>query len=70
MQKFSKSFVFELNENIITAELPEDNLQGLLVELLDATPPASLLFEDLPVEETMRSFLRTQINILSDFNIY
>ena len=54
--KISKSFAFELNENIITAELPEDNLQGLLVELLDTTPPASLLFEDLPVEETMRSF--------------
>ena len=54
--KISKSFAFELNENIITAELPEDNLQGLLVELLDAIPPTSLLFEDLPVEETMRSF--------------
>ena len=37
--KISKSFAFKLNENIITAELPEDNLQGLLVELLDTTPP-------------------------------
>ena len=69
MQKFLNLLLLKLNENIITAELPEDNLQGLLVELLDAIPPASLLFEDLPVEDNAK-FLKTQINILSDFNSY
>ena len=52
----SQKFSFIINENIITAELSEDILQNLLSQLLNKIPPTSLLFEDLPVEETMRSF--------------
>jgi len=52
----SKNFSFIIDDNIITAELAEDILQNLLSNLLNKIPPKSLLFEDLPVEETMRSF--------------
>ena len=47
---------FEISENILTAELPESELKELLLKLLDQFSPLSLSFEDLPVEETMRSF--------------
>tara|TARA_Y100000994_G_scaffold133405_1_gene109354 strand:- start:1672 stop:2664 length:993 start_codon:yes stop_codon:yes gene_type:complete len=56
IEDLSNSFQFELNENIITAELSESILQDLLSKLLNIIPPLSFLFEDLPVEETMKSF--------------
>ena len=56
IEDLSNSFQFELNENIITAELSESILQNLLSKLLNIIPPLSFLFEDLPVEETMKSF--------------
>jgi len=59
-QKFieglSNTFEFNLDDNIITAELSENILQNLLSKLLDKIPPLSFLFEDLPVEETMKNF--------------
>ena len=51
-----KQFNFNINDNIITAELPEKILQDLLSQLLIKTSPISLSFEDLPVEETMKNF--------------
>ena len=51
-----KQFNFNINDNIITAELPEKILQDLLSQLLIKTSPVSLSFEDLPVEETMKNF--------------
>tara|TARA_Y100001970_G_scaffold16832_1_gene18980 strand:+ start:3608 stop:4600 length:993 start_codon:yes stop_codon:yes gene_type:complete len=51
-----KQFNFNINDNIITAELPENILQDLLSKLLIKTSPVSLSFEDLPVEETMKNF--------------
>jgi len=52
----SSQFDFNINDNIITTELPENILQNLLSTLLDKVNPVSLLFEDLPVEETMKNF--------------
>ena len=49
-------YSFEINNNILTAELPESDLKDLLVKLLNSFSPASMSFEDLPVEETMRNF--------------
>ena len=46
----------ELNDNILTAELPESELKELLATLLDQSSPHSMSFEDLPVDDTMRSF--------------
>tara|TARA_B100000427_G_C15481484_1_gene583211 strand:- start:285 stop:1277 length:993 start_codon:yes stop_codon:yes gene_type:complete len=51
-----KQFNFNINDNIITAELSENILQDLLSKLLIKTSPVSLSFEDLPVEETMKNF--------------
>jgi len=56
LNNLSKQFNFNINDNIITAELPENILQDLLLELLKKTSPISLSFEDLPVEETMKNF--------------
>ena len=52
----SNKFNFSINDYIITAELPENILQDLLSQLLERISPLSLLFEDLPVEETMKNF--------------
>jgi len=49
-------YSFKINNNILTAELPESDLKDLLVKLLDSFSPISMSFEDLPVEETMRNF--------------
>ena len=52
----SSDFTFTLNNNIISAELNEEELQNLLSSLLQIEAPKSLIYEDLPVDETMRNF--------------
>ena len=47
-----------LNDNILTAQLPDSELKELLATLLDQSSPHSMSFEDLPVEETMKSFFQ------------
>ena len=49
-------FDFMIKDNVITAELSEDLLNQLLIELLNINTPKRLSFEDLPVEETLRNF--------------
>ena len=49
-------FDFMIKDNVITAELSEDLLNQLLIELLNINTPKTLSFEDLPVEETLRNF--------------
>jgi len=56
IKDLSDKFDFRINDHIITAELSENILQDLLSQLLEIIPPISLSFEDLPVEETMKSF--------------
>ena len=56
LQKLKSIYNFEINDNILTAELPDDDLKNLLLKLLDKFSPNSMSFEDLPVEETMRNF--------------
>ena len=56
IKDLSRKFDFKINDHIITAELSENILQDLLSQLLEIIPPISLSFEDLPVEETMKSF--------------
>ena len=51
-------FEFQIQDNILTAQLPESQLRGLLSKLLEKFSPQSMSFEDLPVEETMRSFFQ------------
>jgi len=56
IDKLNNEFDFVLNDQVITAELSEDSLQKFLSKLLQIEAPENLVYEDLPVEETMRSF--------------
>ena len=49
-------FSFTLDNNILIAQLNDDILNQLLQKLFKISNPQSFLIEDLPVEETMRSF--------------
>ena len=52
-------FEFQIHDSILTAQLPELQLRELLSKLLENFSPQSMSFEDLPVEETMRSFFQS-----------
>ncbi len=58
IEDLKKEFNFELCDNILTAQLAESDLKNLLSKLLNKFSPLSMSFEDLPVEETMRSFFQ------------
>ena len=49
-------FKFKINETNLTAILPESELQQLLKILLEKYTANNISFEDLPVDDTMRSF--------------
>ena len=51
-------FSFNIKDNILKAQLPEDQLKTLLSKLLNKFSPQSMSFENLPVEETMKSFFQ------------
>ena len=57
-------FIFDIKDNILTAQLPEDQLKNLLSILLKNFSPQSMSFENLPVEETMKSFFQNPQNYL------
>ena len=52
----SEKYIFNLNDTILHAELPDKELTNLVSELFHLGIPASITMEDLPVEDTMRSF--------------
>ena len=56
LEDLKLTYNFNINDNILTAELPESELKLLLLKLLEEFSPNSMSFEDLPVEETMRNF--------------
>jgi len=56
IEQLNKEFDFTFKDNVITAELSETILNDLLIKLLAISSPKTLSFEDLPVEETLRSF--------------
>ena len=51
-----KKYKFQFNDTILHAELPDRELTKLVSELFQIGIPASITMEDLPVEDTMRSF--------------
>ena len=51
-----KKYKFELSDKVLTAFMPEDQLQNLLTDLMNIQTPSNLIFEDLPVDETMKNF--------------
>ena len=56
LNKLFDNYKFLIDDKVLTAELPEDKLQGLVSELLKIESPINLIFKDLPVEEAMRNF--------------
>ena len=51
-----EKYIFDMDDTILHAELPDKELTNLLSELFYLGIPASITMEDLPVEDTMRSF--------------
>ena len=51
-------------KNILQAELPALELNQLLPKLFKIDSPTSLTLEDMPVEDTMRSFFLDPENFL------
>jgi len=58
INSLKKDFNFGMNDKILTALLPETELQNLLKRLLDSYSANNISFEDLPVDDTMRSFFQ------------
>ena len=56
INNLKENFEFTLDNNILIAQLNDDLLNQLLQKLFKISNPQSFLIEDLPVEETMRSF--------------
>jgi len=57
-------FDFRLENNMLIAQLDDNLLNNLLKELFQVTNSQSFVIEDLPVEETMRSFFEDPENYL------
>ena len=57
-------FDFKLENNILIAHLDDQMLNNLLKKLFTVSNSQSFLIEDLPVEETMRSFFEKPQNYL------
>ena len=58
LKNLKKRFNFYINHKVLTATLPENNLQKLLTALLKDYKANSISFEDLPVDDTMRNFFQ------------
>ena len=64
IDKLLENFQFEIKDTIISAELPDNELTKLVSELFQIGNAASITLEDLPVEDTMRSFFLNPENFL------
>ena len=58
INKLNKSFKFIINEKLLTATLPDSDLQDLLKILLNNQSANNISFEDLPVDDTLRNFFQ------------
>ncbi len=52
----SNNFEFKLTNNVLTSELPDKKLTELLGRLFKLNEPITFSVEELPVEETMKTF--------------
>jgi len=55
----------KLDEQSLTAELPENEMTGFLNKLFKVDNPTSFLLEELPVEETMKAFFANPEKFIS-----
>ena len=54
--KLNSKYDFKISNSILTAELPENEMTTLISKLFQISTPKSFTVEELPVEETMKSF--------------
>ena len=54
----TKEYNFNINQKVITANLPDSKLQKLLSILTKEYVANNITFEDLPVDETMKNFFQ------------
>ena len=64
IKDLNNEFNFKLENNILIASLEDKALNNLLKKLFGISNSQSFLIEDLPVEETMRSFFENPENYL------
>jgi len=64
INNLNSEFDFKLENNILIAHLEDKDLNNLLKKLFEISSSQSVLIEDLPVEETMRSFFENPNNYL------
>ena len=57
-ERLSAKYNFHIDDTILHAELTDKELTNLVSELFQLGVPASITMEDLPVEDTMRSFFK------------
>ena len=60
----NEKYNFSIKNNILVAQLNDLEINKLLQELFKLSNPKSFQIEDLPVEETMRSFFEKPENYL------
>ena len=58
LNNLKQNFQFNMSEKILTASLPESDIQKLLKILLKEYSPNNISFEDLPVDDTLRNFFQ------------
>ena len=56
INNLEKTYKFQLHNNILTSTMPEVELQKLLKILLEKGIAKNISFEDLPVDDSMRSY--------------
>ena len=64
INQLEKKYTFNIDDNILTAQLDDNHLNNLLKDLFEISQSNSFQIEDLPVEETMRSFFENPENYL------
>ncbi len=64
INQLQKDFDFEIDNNMLIAHLDDQLLNNLLKKLFEFSNSQSFSIEDLPVEETMRSFFEKPENYL------
>ena len=57
-------FDYSINDRVLTSLMSEKELQNLLAILLQKFNPENISFEDLPVDETMKSFFQNPSKFL------
>ena len=58
IDSLKESYEFDINKKILTAILPEIDLQNLLNTLLQNYKANNISFEDIPVDDAMKSFFQ------------